>query len=266
MESEIKPHYLVKVVMPIYREGLPDWELKALRNNVDKLSKYPILFLAPEGLDISRIVNQFPSVSVCRVSTQWLGKERGIHGYNDMMMSESFYQLFADTSYILICHTDAWIFRDELEQWCRMGYSVVAAPWVKKGVSRLPIVKTVATLWQRLFVSRARRRPNLDGKIGNGGLSLRAVAAFREACQEYADEVNLYKSHTEEAFNEDLFWATIPTKFRYPEAKLAAHFAIDCKPSLCFKMNGNRLPMGCHGFNVKSRLSFWSRFIPAIKD
>lgn len=46
-----------------------------------------------------------------------------------MMMSEAFYQLFSDCEYILICHTDAWIFRDDLSAWCQKGYDLIAAPW-----------------------------------------------------------------------------------------------------------------------------------------
>lgn len=262
----MKPRYLVKVVIPIYRIEMRDWEWDALRNNVEKLSKYPIVFLAPEGLDISSVVKECPSASVCRVSNQWLGTERGIQGYNDMMMNEKFYELFVDSTYILICHTDAWIFQDELEQWCNKRYSVVAAPWMKKSISRLPVIKTFAQLWQRLFVSSARRRPNLDGKIGNGGLSLRHVPAFLEACREYANAVQFYNSHKEEAFNEDIFWATVPKWFVYPDAKEAAQFAVDCKPEMFYQMNGNQLPMGCHGFNVKNRVNFWKWFIPALRD
>lgn len=120
---------LVKIIIPFYKEELKDWENAALANNIEKLAGYPIVFLAPEGLNIERYTQTYPQVEVIRVSTNWLGTQRGIAGYNEMMMSEAFYQLFADSEYILICHTDAWIFSDQLQQWCQKGYDLIAAPW-----------------------------------------------------------------------------------------------------------------------------------------
>lgn len=120
---------LVKIIIPFYKEELKDWENAALTNNIKKLAGYPIVFLAPEGLNIERYTQTYPQVEIIRVSTNWLGTQRGIAGYNEMMMSEAFYQLFADSEYILICHTDAWIFSDQLQQWCQKGYDLIAAPW-----------------------------------------------------------------------------------------------------------------------------------------
>lgn len=106
--------YSVKVIIPFYKETLKDWEKAALANNMEKLSNYPVVFLKPEGLNISAYEQAYPQAETISVSTDWLGTKRGIAGYNEMMMSEAFYQLFSDCEYILICHTDAWIFRDDL--------------------------------------------------------------------------------------------------------------------------------------------------------
>ena len=85
-----------------------------------------------------RSLNREP---VREVSDEWLGRKNGIAGYNRMMLSAGFYELFRDYEYLLICHTDAWIFRDELADWCRRGYDCVAAPWVRRKVYDLPILK-----------------------------------------------------------------------------------------------------------------------------
>lgn len=132
---------LVKVIIPIYRTTLKDWERASLDNTLRLLSAYPILFLIPEGLDIRPLSTVYPSVEVMRVSPDWLGTRRGIAGYNEMMLSRSFYDLFADTEYIFICHLDAWLFRDELAAWCRKGYDLVAAPWpLRPRYRRFPFV------------------------------------------------------------------------------------------------------------------------------
>ena len=45
--------YSVKIIIPFYKETLKDWEKAALANNMEKLSNYPVVFLKPEGLNIS---------------------------------------------------------------------------------------------------------------------------------------------------------------------------------------------------------------------
>ena len=77
---------LVKVIIPIYRTTLKDWERASLDNTLRLLSAYPILFLIPEGLDIRPLSTVYPSVEVMRVSPDWLGTRRGIAGYNEMML------------------------------------------------------------------------------------------------------------------------------------------------------------------------------------
>lgn len=133
-------------------------------------------------------------VNYMPVSDTWLGVRNGIAGYNQMMLSREFYQLFNDTEYLLICHTDAWIFRDELEDWCKKGYDCIAAPWVKRPVYTFPIIKQYMKLLARYKAHKGIFcRQQLYGKIGNGGLSLRRTKAFIEACTSYAEEIKAYK-------------------------------------------------------------------------
>ena len=128
------------------------------------------------------------------VSPQWLGTARGIAGYNEMMMSADFYSLFNDYEYIIICHVDAWVFRDELDDWCRRGYDHVAAPWpTRKRYTRFPLKQY---LWLKLRLKPAHKilHCQMFGRIGNGGFSLRRVSVFRDACLKYADEIARFKT------------------------------------------------------------------------
>lgn len=120
-------HKNVLIIIPVYRPELKSYEAAALANNLEKLAGYPAVFLKPSGLDLGALHVQYPQVGEVEVSPQWLGTARGIAGYNEMMMSADFYSLFNDYEYILICHVDAWVFRDELDDWCRRGYDHVAA-------------------------------------------------------------------------------------------------------------------------------------------
>ena len=251
----------VKVVVPIYKERLGNRELRSFLNNAEVLARYPMVLLAPEGLDISAISKLAPQAEVMRVSRDWLG-EKGIAGYNDMMMSKSFYQLFADCDYILICQTDAWIFRDELEQWCDGGYDYVGAPWPKRRRYSMPVVSQYLWLRRKLFKRNGRLlRQDYFNKVGNGGLSLRRIESFIAACDTYADRIDFFKSHSGTIYNEDWFWALIPTSFHYPTFDKALGFSFDIRPKMCYELNNHKLPFGCHGWFKKHHIEFWAPII-----
>lgn len=253
----------VAVVVPLYKPQLSPEERASLRQTVEVLGKYPIVGLVPEGLDCSAILREFPSLDRLRVSDEWLGRKNGIAGYNRMMLSAAFYDLFRNYEYILICHTDAWIFRDELAAWCEAGYDCVAAPWVRRRIYDLPLLKQYLK-WRLRRSERNGRliRQSLYGKIGNGGLSLRRVEKFRAACEKYASEIERFCNRGDHLGNEDVFWAVIPAGFRYPTEKEALRFAFDTNPRYCYRSCGGRLPMGCHSWSKPRMWRFWRSIIP----
>lgn len=256
---------LVKVVIPLYKQNLHTWEEQTLCHNMEMLQAYPVVFLKPEGLDVSTLTDRWPWAQVKEVSADWLGTRRGIEGYNTMMMSEAFYALFNDTEYILICHTDAWIFNDRLEEWCRKGYDLVAAPWPLR--PRYRYFPFRQWLWLKRKQAERKQIPSrtsMYGKIGNGGFCLRRVETFRQACIRHADDIRRFNAQTGPMWNEDIFWATVPRGLRLPDVKEALTFAFDLKPRLCYRLNGRNLPMACHGFQHKSRKAFWHPFISAV--
>lgn len=257
----------VRILVPVYRPTLTGQECASLEQTLRVLGRYPTEVLCPEGMDVSFFEERFPGLTLRPVSDEWLGTKNGIAGYNRMMMSRSFYELFSDAEYILICHTDAWIFGDELETWCRKGYDCVAAPWIRRPIYELPLVKHYME-WRSRSAERQDRptRQILYGRIGNGGLSLRRVEAFREACDRYAAVIDRYLSEPHHLFNEDVFWATVPQEFRYPSADEALRFAFDTHPAYCYRRCGKRLPFGCHSWTKPRMYRFWRHIIPWRSD
>lgn len=251
----------VKVLVPIYRYPTAD-EMRALRNNCSALAKHDIAVLAPEGLGLEALEREMPQLEVIRVSDCWLGKRNGIAGYNRMMMSAEFYAMFAEWDYILICHTDAWIFRDELVAWCAKGYDCVAAPWIRRRVYDLPIVKQYISFREWMCHRRGHKcRADLYGHIGNGGLTLRKVDSFMRGCLQYAETIETYLNGGSHFYNEDVFWATEPKEFRYPDWREALEFAFDTNPAYCYRLMGKRLPMGCHSWTKPKMWRFWRNII-----
>jgi hypothetical protein len=256
----------VKVIIPIYKSGLGANEQMSLDNTVKKLSRYPIVFLINEQVDVAPFLSKYPNAETVTVSDDWLGLRRGIQGYNEMMMSREFYELFLDTEFILICHVDEWIFYDELDKWCNSDYDIVAAPWPTRPYYRRFPFKQILQLRAKFADPKRITRSQMRDRIGNGGLCLRRVKVFRDACIKYAETIREFaeRSKTDTLYNEDLFWALVPKELKYPSVEEAVKFAYDLKPKVCHKLNHNKLPMGCHGYMHKSRLKFWMQFIPNI--
>lgn len=254
----------LQVVVPVYRPVLGERERASLAQTVRVLAARQIVLLHPSDMDVTGIVAEFPSLRPLAVSPEWLGRRNGIAGYNRMMLCAEFYDLFADTEYILICHTDAWIFRDELDLWCGRGYDCVAAPWIRRRVYDLPLLRGYLA-WRRRRAERRGEtlRQSLYGRIGNGGLSLRRVDRFRRACRQYAAVAEGFLSAPHHLHNEDVFWALVPKDFRYPSQREALGFSFDANPSACYRLAGKHLPMGCHSWSKPRMYRFWRRFIPA---
>lgn len=256
----------VTIVIPVYRPQLTADERLSIGHNVACLHRYPVVLLAPEGMPLDDVLTAFPEdrmPEVMTVGEEWLGAKNGIAGYNRMMLSAEFYDRFSQSSYLLVCQPDVWIFRDELADWCREGYDYVGAPWIRRPVYDLPVVRHYLAL-RRWWADRrgVRLRQHCFERVGNGGLSLRHVVRFGSACRRYAAEIEACLSHPGHLHNEDVFWALVPRGFRYPDAQRALDFAFDTNPAACLKRTGGRLPFGCHGWTKARYRTFWQRFIP----
>ncbi len=250
----------VKVVIPLYRERLPDLEAKLLRHNLKVLSNQEIVLLMPEGLNVDTMRGQFDidKYEIVRVSTEWLGRKNGVSGYNRMMLSEEFYAKFDDVDYILICQTDVYIFRDELTYWVARGYDYIGAPWGKK--PKYDGFLMSLYLDARIHFHRKKKgfmKQDLFGRVGNGGLSLRRIDHFREACIKYSEKIEIMCASQHYLNNEDVFWALVPREFVYPSYYEALNFSIDTNPEMGLQRINGHLPFGCHGLTQPPIYAFW---------
>ncbi len=248
---------LAAVVVPIYRTSLDPYEELSLRNTCKVLSGYPIIVAHPQGLDLHKISENYPQLQFKAFDPSFF---KGIMGYNRLMLSSVFYESFSDFQYILICQLDAYIFRDELKDWCLKGFDYVGAPWLRRSVYDYPLIKQWMWLVRKYqHASGKRSKQDLYDKIGNGGLSLRKVESHRRVVNEYAELIEKYVSREKKMhlFNEDVFWALEPKDFVYPSVEEALLFAFDKYPDLCYKKTGNRLPFGCHAWYKRKMKAFW---------
>lgn len=248
---------LVAIVIPIYNPLLSPNDKIALRNIYKTLGSHPIYVVHPEGMDISIVSSMCPMI---QYKTFYPSFFNSIEGYNRLMLSRDFYETFAEYEYILIAQLDTYIFKDELSYWCSRGYDYIGAPWLRRDIYNMPLIKQLVSVYQ----SAGRllgRRSHYDryGRIGNGGLSLRKVDSHLRALIENPDLVVLYSeiNNRRHLFNEDTFWAMEIPWFKYPTVDEAMLFAYNKYPELSYERTGGRLPFGCHGWTKPKYCSFW---------
>jgi hypothetical protein len=246
----------VKIVIPIYKNTLDECEIKSLNQCCKILSSYPVVFAKPQSLDISNLEKDYPQIETENFADEYFAD---IVAYNSLMLSFEFYKRFSDCRYILIYQLDAYVFRDELKEWCNKNYDYVGAPWLLKPKYRNFFLRIFLII--KSFHYFLVGKPFIKNKIGNGGFSLRKVSSHIQAVSEKSEKINHYiqKSKLRSKFNEDVFWATQNPEFKYPKFREALLFSIDMYPELCFKVNGNRLPFGCHGWSKSDRAAFWNK-------
>lgn len=248
---------IVKVIIPVYTTEITSFEQISLERTCKVLHSYPLVVIKPRSLNLSSIQLKYPSLTTEDFDDSYF---QSIAGYNSLMLSEEFYQRFEDCEYILICQLDAYIFRDELTEWCEKGYDYIGAPWLVRPIYRSFPMKQ----YRWLFRSAATRAT--DFKVGNGGLSLRKVSSHLKAVQQLKGVIEEFLRHTKNhVFNEDVFFAVEVNKhglnFSYPSYMEALKFSFDKYPELCYKLNHEQLPFGCHSWFKKKMFKFWSKTI-----
>ena len=255
----------IKIIIPFYRKDITKLEMRSFTQVYNLLSNfYPIVIVKPKSLDLSFLLQNFPNLDLKSFEDDFF---KNITGYNRLMMSTCFYERFLDCDYILIHQLDAYVFKNELQEWCEKGYDYIGAPWLQKPVYRLPIIKQSLSLLRKFrSISGKKDKSMFYDKVGNGGFSLRKVKSHYDITITHKDRIDYFLAQKKSHFYyEDVFWATEVNKqgdlFRYPSMEEALSFAFDKYPALCYKLNGNKLPFGCHAWYKRKMRSFWKPII-----
>lgn len=222
----------VAVVIPEHKEQLNELEQISMTQCRKVLGHYPIIYCVPEGKNLAWIPEGSRVIHMPHLG-------QGIDHYNMLMKSPQFYEPFLDYEYILIYHTDAFVFYDALEYFCSLGYDYIGAPW---------------PIWFPWLKRRSRK--NIS-RVGNGGFCLRKV----RACY------NLLTNHPElikRPGNEDTVFSCfgkIPElNFHVAPYNIAYQFAMEVNPPRVIKKNGGHFPFGCHkwfGYNADVLIDFF---------
>lgn len=223
----------VAVVIPYYHNELSETEQISFQQCIKILFRYPIILIVPDNIKVSEAV-RVSGVESIKVPSKWM---QSIETYNQMMLNVDFYCMFLAYEYILIYQLDAFVFRDELKEFCDFGYDYIGAPW----------------LFGAAYFKEERNR---RGHVGNGGLSLRNVEA---------SILVLKKNPVDDKdMPEDVYWSSHDSeKFRVAPKEIALCFSIEEPAEKMFYLNKQKLPFGCHAWN-KISFSFWRPIIEKL--
>lgn len=258
------------VVIPIYTLSLSDLERRALRRALRVLRGHDIAVVKPQSLDVS------PLAGLLGVDAHWSVESfadsffAGREGYNRLMMSEELYARFLSWDYMLVVQTDVLVFSDRLDEWCRRGYDYVGAPW-------LPEVQTVKgfhPLHRLVWLARkamSRLTPGfhaieLKYSVGNGGFSLRRVAAFHAIARDHRDTIAAVTASERGAGGfEDVFWSTtarqLDSDYTVAPWREALLFSVESHPDTAMHYTGGELPFGSHAFARRRNRRQWTHWI-----
>jgi len=235
----------VAIVIPIYKEEMNDFEKKSFQQCLSVLGGHPIVVVKPKSLMLNSLKEHYPQLQFNDFPDHFF---KGIQGYNNLMISVDFYKAFLDFEYILIYQLDAYVFEDRLIEWCNKGYDYIGAPHIEP---------------DRWVVGGKNPGNYFEGRrvFMNGGFSLRKVNPIIRLLKVLdfvgqrwiSNEDGLYSLHFIR------LWPFRPL-MNLPNWQEALEFSMEQYPDLCYKLNQERLPFGCHAWE-KYDYAFWKPFM-----
>jgi hypothetical protein len=240
---------LVAVVIPIYQAELTDAEQMSLRQCMTVLGSYPVIIVKPISLELTELKQQYPSLTFHSFEDSFF---TGVAAYNRLMVSIDFYKAFTAYEYILIYQLDAFVFRDELKEWCARAYDYIGAPSLHQ-----PEFDAIPAASSQHFADAL----STHRVVLNGGLSLRRIPAFLRYLKIYNLFYPAWKG------NEDMLFCQESTRLKplkvlmkVPAWQEALHFSFEKSPAASYELTHHKLPFACHAWE-RYDPSFWTRFI-----
>lgn len=264
------------VIIPIYSPHINPIEEASLKQCLRILYKHDITFITYRELDTheyKKICSEFNNI---KIKYEYFDKchFNGIDGYNRFCLNTKLYNRFIKYDYMLIYQLDAWVFSDQLIEWCQKGYDYIGPPLFNDWSSEHPYFIegcnggfSLRKIHFFLTLLNSSKRIHSVQQIWNQSHNFSDYIKFIPKCLLGLKKSpsKYIKKKLEQGFNEDIIISILlkDTQFNpnIPSPQIAMNFAFEKYPSTLFKMNKNRLPFGCHAFMKYEYTLFWSKFI-----
>ncbi len=263
------------IVIPVYQIMPNEYERIGLFQCAKVFSNYPIALVCPDDFDATEYQRIFNNkLMVFSFPAKYF---KGLKGYNQLMTSLKFYKVFKDYSYILIYHTDAYVFRDELEYWCSKGYDYIGAPlyeyngtispqkYIGVGNGGFCLHKVNSAIkvlqsWKMVYtisdLNKWYFKYNWKGRIRYFPYYIRSLLGVGRYSHSGFNHLKI---------NEDIFWGIyVPrtfTWFKVAPYDEAYKFSMEYNCKKLYELNNCQLPFGCHQWFKGEFLEFWKEKI-----
>ncbi len=162
------------VLVPTHLEQLDEELAATLLHNASQLKGYRLEVILPDTCSPSWYESFFAEHGINgAVRRVWAGYFGSPAAVNKMGTDPAFYRMYQEFDYVLICHLDAWIFRDRLVHWMDKGYDFIGAPLFLPENDKVHFLQRMAPFG------------------GNGGLSLRRVASCIRVLETFQPSLSL---------------------------------------------------------------------------
>ena len=278
------------VVIPIYKDVPARGECASIRQTFRVLGRHSIVFVTHAGCRLNayrEIVEGEHGTLHTEIFDA--GYFNSTAHYSDLCFSEDFYLRFKNYEYMLICQPDAWVFRDELDYWCGLGYDYIGAPiyfpYNEKRFTRIfygignggfclrrieHCLRIIRANHHRIFL-----KPGILAKIywygflynekyGRNRIQrLKLLPLFVAKVLGFHNSIAQFRKTGCEEDAILSFWAHNAWGLgcRLPGETEAAHFSMEVHPQFLYNKIGEQLPFGCHAFEKWDYDSFWQKYI-----
>jgi hypothetical protein len=224
----------IAIVLPIYRPRLDDKLLATVDRAIALLQHGDWHLVAPMSLETSFYEKRYGK-AIVRFPDAYLDSRQN---YSRLLLTDGFYATFAQYEYMLVIQDDVYVLRDDLAYWQASRFDYIGAPWPmglehELSMSHKPgIHEYTVTMY-----------------VGNGGFSLRRIAACRQLLAEFAEEAAWFRKHGAE----DMFFACFgqfSQKFVLPSLRVAAAFAWETSLPRMHALCEGQLPMAIHAYDM----------------
>lgn len=251
----------VVVVTFVWRD-LRSMEKMALNCGLVRLARHPFAIVHPKRYSIDALKQKYPQVIDMPMADEHFVS---VDSYNEMMLTADFYRQFQQYDFMLIYQLDAFVFRDELDEWVARDYDYIGAPWLpsdswwQRTVGEM-VIRLRKILPSTHDYSKGRMRHAAKYfEVGNGGFSLRKVSTMLRVLTENRALIDSLP-HGSGARQEDIVFSVILGKkcgLKKPDWHSAVQFAFCDNPNRCFRITKGRLPFGCHAWDTCHWENFW---------
>ncbi len=236
----------VAVSIHIYKNNLSEFERASLVQCCKVLGKHDFSIICPNDLDIKECEDILNFYNINYKTERFENKFfESIERYNQLMLDSNFYKKFSEYDFMLIYQLDAYVFRDELEYWCKKDYDYIGAPWFEG-------------------FSLSNSNAQLLDVAGNGGFSLRKIKSFIDILKHEKEAKEFIEKYIKDGQNEDMFFSKFAKKikkdFNVALPNEAMHFSFETQPKRLYQMTNGQLPFGCHAWE-RYNFDFWEKFI-----